>query len=121
MTTHPAERGSSGRGRFERFAEAASNFTSSPPFFVICLAVVGAFIGVHAAGLPIEWLLLAGDGMAAVTLLLLALLKNSEMRVEHAVHRKLDAIAAAMLEMHDNPQTGAAKNLRDSIRMEEET
>ncbi|WP_438304868.1 low affinity iron permease family protein [Streptomyces sp. HUAS TT11] len=89
----PAERGGPRRGRFEELAEKVSNLTSSPLFFLICLALVGFFVSAHVAKLPLEWLLLAGESMTAVTLLLLALLKNSEMRAEHAVQRKLDAIA----------------------------
>jgi hypothetical protein len=59
--------------------------TSSPLFYLICLAFVGSFIAAHAAHLPLELPLLAGESMTAVTLLLLALLNNSEMRAEHAI------------------------------------
>lgn len=117
----PVHRGGPRRGRFEQFAENVSNLTSSPLFFAICLVLVGFFIASHTAQLPLEWLLLSGEAMTAVTLLLLALLKNSEMRAEHAIQRKLDAIAAALLEIHQDPDSSAHKELRDSIRMEEET
>ncbi|MFD0139316.1 low affinity iron permease family protein [Streptomyces sp. NPDC127159] len=117
----PAERGGPRRGRFEELAEKVSNLTSSPLFFLICLALVGFFVSVHVAKLPLEWLLLAGESMTAVTLLLLALLKNSEMRAEHAVQRKLDAIARALLEMNDGEDSPAMEQLRKSIRLEEET
>ncbi|MGZ4270608.1 MAG: low affinity iron permease family protein [Solirubrobacteraceae bacterium] len=92
---HPTERGSPGRGLFDRVAQSASNFTSSPSFFAFCVVVVALWLGTHVAGLSTEWQHLSGDAMAAITLLLLALLKNSELRAEHAVQRKLDAIAAA--------------------------
>lgn len=59
--------------------------------------------------------------MSAVTLLLLALLKNSEMRAEHAVQRKLDALARALAEMNKDDHSPAFEDLRRSIRMEEET
>ncbi|WP_225834471.1 low affinity iron permease family protein [Streptomyces sp. NK08204] len=118
----PVQRGGPEPGRFERLAENASNLTSSPLFFVICLGLVGFFVASHAAELPLRWLLLAGEAMTAVTLLLLALLKNSEMRAEHAIQRKLDAIAEALLEMgEDREETDARKKLQESIRMEEET
>ncbi|MFJ5533300.1 hypothetical protein [Streptomyces sp. NPDC093261] len=117
----PAERGGHRRGIFEELAERASNFTSSPLFFLICLAFVGFFVAAHVAGLPLEVLLLAGESMTAVTLLLLALLKNSEMRAEHAIQRKLDAIARALLEMNEDKDSHALEELRKSIRMEEET
>ncbi|MCX5346366.1 low affinity iron permease family protein [Streptomyces mirabilis] len=118
---HPADRGGVGRGKFERFAESVSTVTSSPAFFVFCLALVSFTVAVHIAGIATEWLLLAaGDSMTAVTLLLLALLKNSELRAERAIQRKLDAIAAALLEAQEGEPGKAHENLRDVIRMEEE-
>ncbi|MCX4825252.1 low affinity iron permease family protein [Streptomyces sp. NBC_01142] len=118
---HPAERGSEGRGPFERFAERASNLTSSPLFFSFCLLLVGAFIGVHAAGLPASWQLLVGDTMVSVTLLLLALLKNAERRAERAIQLKLDAIARALLEERNSPTGEAFESLRKAIGMEEDS
>ncbi|MCX4744927.1 low affinity iron permease family protein [Kitasatospora sp. NBC_01287] len=117
---HPARKRDDGkRGRFEEFAELASNFTSSPFFALLCLALVGVFVGVHAAGLAMEWQLLAGDAMGAVTLLLLALLKNAERRAEHAVQRKLDAIASALLEQQQRNAGAAQEELEQAIGMDE--
>ncbi|MBG7697992.1 hypothetical protein ABZT16_17710 [Streptomyces flaveolus] len=118
---NPVHRGGMRRGRFEQLAEYASNFTSSPLFFLFCLLLVSFFAASHVAHLPLEVLLLAGESMTAVTLLLLALLKNSEMRAEHAIQRKLDAIAAALLEAHQDNRSQAFEDLRNAIRMEEET
>jgi low affinity Fe/Cu permease len=117
----PVHRGGPRRGVFDQFAEYASNFTSSPVFFLVCLLLVGFFVSAHAARLDVELLLLAGESMTAVTLLLLALLKNSEMRAEHAIQRKLDALARALLEMNKDDHSPAFEELRNSIRMEEET
>ncbi|MFG2292307.1 hypothetical protein [Streptomyces sp. NPDC048603] len=118
---HPAKRREDGSGGwFERLAELASNFTSSALFSCFCVALVAAFVTVHVLGLPIEWQHLVGDAMAAVSLLLLALLKNSERRAEHAIQRKLDAIAKALLEELENRQGGARKDLEDAIGMDEE-
>ncbi|MET8953277.1 low affinity iron permease family protein [Streptomyces sp. NPDC004393] len=108
------------KGRFERFSEAASNFTSSLVFYALCLVLVAFFVAAHAAGLSVAWMLLAGDLMTSVTLLLLALLKNAERRAEHAIQRKLDAIAAALLEQDQGEARKAQENLRRAIRMEEE-
>ncbi|MFC9926181.1 hypothetical protein [Streptomyces sp. NPDC127190] len=118
---NPVHRGGDRRGRFEQFAEYASNFTSSPVFFLFCLLLVGFFAAAHVAHLRLELLLLAGESMTAVTLLLLALLKNAEMRAEHAIQRKLDAIAGALLEMREDEHSQAFEDLRNAIRMEEET
>ena len=64
MTTkHPA---ADERGRFDELAEGASNFTSSPTFFVLCLALVAAWAASFAAGNTAHHV--AGDLMAAVTL-----------------------------------------------------
>ena len=116
---HPADRGGDERGRFERFAESASKFTSSPVFFVFCLALVSLTVALHVAGVEVTWLLFAGESMTAVTLMLLALLKNSELRADRAIQRKLDAIAADLLEAQDAPGK-AHENLKDVIRLEDE-
>ncbi|MGW2741330.1 low affinity iron permease family protein [Streptomyces sp. NPDC001450] len=117
---HPADRGGGRRRKFERFAEGASLFTSSPLFFLLCLVLVTWMVLVHAVGMGTEWQVLAGDVMTAVTLLLLALLKNSELRAERAIQRKLDAIAAALLEAQEGSPGKAHEDLRAAIRMEEE-
>ena len=87
----------------------------------MCLALVAAAAIAHAVKLPSEWLLLAGDSMTAVTLLLLALLKNAERRAERAIQRKLDAIAAVLLEMQEGKSGQAFDDLRSAIRIEDET
>ena len=117
---HPTERGGPGRGLFDRVVQSASNFTSSPVFFALCVIVVALWLGTHVAGLSTEWQHLSGDAMAAITLLLLALLKNSELRAEHAVQRKLDAIAAALLEQREGKTREAHAALEEAIGMHEE-
>ncbi|MGW4891988.1 low affinity iron permease family protein [Kitasatospora sp. NPDC004240] len=116
---HPADREGGGRG-FERLAEAASNFTASRTFSLFCFALVAGFIAVHVAGLGLHWQLIVADTMTAVTLLLLALLKNSERRAEHAIQRKLDALATALLEEKEGEDRDARKVLDDAIGMDEE-
>ncbi|WP_326778145.1 hypothetical protein [Streptomyces sp. NBC_01445] len=120
MTTeHPAERGGTGRDLFAAFSERASNVTSSPLFSVLCVLLVLGMVAIHLAHLPLPWLIFAGDVVAVVNLLLLALLTNTERRDAHAVQRKLDAIAAAMLEQSEGTSHTAADELRRAIRMEE--
>ncbi|MEE1787060.1 low affinity iron permease family protein [Streptomyces sp. SP17BM10] len=115
--SHPAERG---RGSFARLAERASNLTSSPLFYSLCVLLVVAFVAVHVAGLSSSWQHLVGDMMSAVTLLLLALLKNAERRAEHAIQRKLDAIAAALLAEEEGDRGEVRKELEHAIRLEDE-
>jgi low affinity Fe/Cu permease len=118
---HPIDRGEPGkRGPFDRFAQSASNFTSSPTFFGLCVVLVGVWLMTHVLGLTTEWQHLSGDALAAVALLLLALLKNSELRAEHAVQSKLDAIAAALLEQREGKTTEAHDDLERAIGMHEE-
>ncbi len=117
---HPAERGGARRGLFARLAEVGSNLTASPMFFCVCLLLVVAYIAVHVARLGLAWQHVAGDAMSAVTLLLLALLKNAERRAEHAVQRKLDAIATALLNRWAGDQEQARRCLEEVIGMEEQ-
>ncbi|MFF7043788.1 low affinity iron permease family protein [Streptomyces massasporeus] len=113
---HPSDRGGSRSQPFERLAENASRFTSSAPFFGICLILVALSVTLHVIGLPITWLLFTGEAMSAVTLLMVALLKNSELRAERAVQRKLDAIAAALLEGQEGGGPGEAhRRLRSAL------
>ncbi|MFI8342911.1 hypothetical protein ACIF8W_23035 [Streptomyces sp. NPDC085639] len=117
---HPAQKGDQGEiGRFAKLAELASNFTSSPAFSVFCVLLVAGFVVVHLLHLDTSWQHLTGDAMAAVSLLLLALLKNSERRAEHAIQRKLDAIAAALLEQYEGEPGRAHQELSRAIRIEE--
>ena len=55
-----------------------------------------------------------------ICLLLVALLKNSELRAERAVQRKLDDIAAALLEGQEGGGPGEAhRKLRSTLGREE--
>ena len=56
-----------------------------------------------------------GDLLGAITLILVALLKNAERRAEHAVQFKLDAIAEALLEIRRGTDEGAADDLERAI------
>ena len=117
---HPAERGGRGRGPFDEIADAASNFTSTPAFFVVCLALLGLWAASYLGGASKTWQHVAGDTMAAVTLALVALLKNAERRSEHAVQQKLDLIAAALLEGQEGDVRAARERLRDAIGLHDE-
>ena len=58
--------------------------------------------------------------MTAVTLLLVALLKNSELRSERAIQEKPDALATAMLEERRSGHDEAAPALHRAIGLEDE-
>jgi low affinity Fe/Cu permease len=96
---HPVERGEMDRrGLFDRLAQRASYFSSSPLFFVLCLALIVAWLGGYVVGASSSYEQAMGTALTAVTLLLVALLKNAELRSEAAIQSKLDALATGMLE-----------------------
>ncbi len=82
---HPADRTESQRGPFDRFPERASFLASSPLFFVFCAVLVGAWALAFALGASDRLVTAAAGLMSAVTLLLVALLKNAELRAERAL------------------------------------
>jgi low affinity Fe/Cu permease len=120
LLRHPTER-QEGRGRFDSLAEAASNLASSGVFFSLCLVILfvwilGLILG-FAAGTESA---LTGT-MSAVTLLLVALLKNSELRADRAMRLKLDAIASALLEDRGSgPDAESRQDLEEAVRLHEE-
>jgi low affinity Fe/Cu permease len=61
-----------------------------------------------------------GTALTAITLLLVALLKNAELRAEAAVQSKLDALATGMLEAIRNEGQEADPMLERAIRIDEQ-
>jgi low affinity Fe/Cu permease len=121
MTTkHPVEAGGEGRGRFEKASERASNLLSSPLFFAICVVLVVVWTLAYLLSWPDDLKFFLGDLLGAVTLAIVALLKNTERRAEHALQFKLDAIAAALLEMSRGTDEGAADDLERAIGRHED-
>ena len=58
--------------------------------------------------------------MSAATLILVAVLKNSELRAERALQTKLDAIASALLEDRRGHSGDAEEQLERSIGVHEQ-
>lgn len=120
LLRHPADRGD-GRGRFDTTAEIASNLAGSSLFFSICLLVVFVWIIGLIVGLPSATESDLTGAMAAITLLLVAMLKNSEQRAERAMQLKLDAIASALLEDRGRgPALETKTKLEEAVRLHEE-
>jgi low affinity Fe/Cu permease len=117
---HPADRNESRRGRFDQFAERASFLASSTLFFVACVALVLAWAVGLAVGASDRYVAATAGGMSAVTLILVAVLKNSELRTERALHTKLDAIASALLEQRRGHEGDAEEQLERSIGVHDE-
>jgi low affinity Fe/Cu permease len=117
---HPTERGSEGRTLFDRAAEAASNLSSSPTFFAVCGLLVAAWAASYLLIASDTLHHVLADAMAALTLLLVALLKNAERRAEHAIQVKLDRLAEAMLaERREHPDDGA-EELEEAVGIHDE-
>jgi low affinity Fe/Cu permease len=117
---HPSER-RGGRGRFERIAELASNLAGSSTFFALCLLLVFVWIVALVVGVSRGTADDLTGAMMAVTLLLVAVLKNSERRAERAMQLKLDAIAAALLvKPGEDLDDGTRSELEEAVRLHEE-
>ncbi len=117
---HPSER-RGGRGRFEKLAELASNLAGSSTFFALCLLLVMVWIGALVVGVSGTVDNDLTGGMMAVTLLLVAVLKNSERRAERAMQLKLDAIASALLVEHGHDLDHRTRSeLEDAVHLHEE-
>lgn len=118
---HPVERGAPDRrGLFDRIAQRASYFSSSPLFFVICVAMVLAWLGGYVFGAGDAYEQALGTALTATTLLLVALLKNAELRSEAAIQTKLDALATGMLEAIRNDGQRADPMLERAIGLDEQ-
>jgi low affinity Fe/Cu permease len=119
---HPAERSEGAeRGRFERLAEYGSFFASSPLFFVICLVVILAWLGGLIGGASDRFEAAVTGLISVLTLVLVALLKNAELRSELAIQRKLDAIANALLQDKRGENGGdSAQGLEQAIGLHED-
>jgi low affinity Fe/Cu permease len=117
---HPADRNDDRRGPFDRLAQRASFLASSPLFFVICaLVVLGWAVGL-VIGASDRFEAAAAGLMSAVTLILVALLKNAELRGERAIQTKLDAIASSLLEDRRGHHGDAEEQLERSIGVHDE-
>lgn len=89
-------------------------------FFAVCGLLVAAWAASYVVTASDTLHHLLADAMAAVTLLLVALLKNAERRAEHAIQGKLDRLAEAMLaERGEHPDDGA-EELREAVGMHDE-
>jgi low affinity Fe/Cu permease len=117
---HPADRIENRRGRFDQFAERASFLVSSPLFFVVCAMLVLAWAIGLVVGASDRFVAASAGGMSALTLILVAVLKNSELRTERALHTKLDAIASSLLEERRGHEGDAEEQLERSIGVHDE-
>ena len=117
---HPADRIEHRRGAFDQFAERASFLVSSPLFFIVCAGLVLTWAVGLIVGASDRFESATAGLMSAVTLILVAVLKNSELRTERALQTKLDAIASSLLQDRRGHQGDAENQLERSIGVHEE-
>jgi hypothetical protein len=102
-------------------AEYGSFLASSPFFFAVCLLVILAWMIGLIAGASDRFEVAAAGLIAALTLVLVALLKNAELRSERAIQRKLDAIASSLLQDKRGDDDGdSERDLEDAIGVHED-
>jgi low affinity Fe/Cu permease len=85
------------RTLFDRFAERVSAFVSRGVFFAVSLIVVVVWMPTIALFDSVDtWQLVINTMTSVLAFLLIALLQNSERRYDDALHKKIDALSAAM-------------------------
>jgi low affinity Fe/Cu permease len=116
--------------RFDRFAEAISQFVSKGVFFTVSVVVVVIWIPTIVLIPSIDtWQLVINTLTSVLGFLLIALLQNSERRYDDALHRKIDAIAAGLADVmeradeldgkdKDGELREKVESLRESIELE---
>lgn len=78
-----------------------------------------AWLGGYAFGAGDVYEQAVTSALTAVTLLLVALLKNAELRAEHAMQTKLDALATAMLQALKQEGGDAVAMLERAIKIDD--
>ena len=96
------------------------SFSSSPAFFAVCLVLVAAWLTGFAFGASTRYEQVMGTALTATTLLLVALLKNAELRSEAAIQKKLDAFATGMPEAIRKEGQDADPMLERAIGIDEQ-
>jgi low affinity Fe/Cu permease len=85
---------------FDRFAAHASDVSSGALFFIFCAALVVLWLPSYFLLRSLNtWQLIINTITTIITFLLVALLQNSQRRVEDAMNDKLDAIADGLADL----------------------
>ena len=102
--------------RFDRFAEAASEYVSRGVFFAGCVLLVVVWAPSYVVlGNFDTWQLLINTATTIVTFLLVALLQNTARRSDRAIHHKLDALADGLADLMEHEVDGDPADLRHDI------
>jgi low affinity Fe/Cu permease len=113
------------RSRFDRFAEISAALVGRAAFFTAAVVLVLLWIPLIAVVRSVDtWQLVLNTITSVVAFWLIALLQNTERRGDRALHRKLDALAAALaasMASQDEPRLKAPiEELRAAVKLEEQ-
>jgi low affinity Fe/Cu permease len=113
------------RGRFDRFAELSAAFVGRAAFFTAAVVIVVLWIPLIVVFESIDtWQLVLNTATSVIAFLLIALLQNTERRGDRALHRKIDALAAALAEsmaaQDDERLRKSIDELRAAVKLEEQ-
>ena len=101
---------------FDRFAQAAAEFTSRGTFFAGCVLLIALWAPSYLIFRNVDtWQLIINTATTIVTFLLVALLQNSARRSERAVHHKLDALADGLADLMEHQLSGDTADLERDI------
>jgi low affinity Fe/Cu permease len=102
--------------RFDRFAEAVSQFVSQGVFFTAAVIVVLLWLPTILFISSIDtWQLVINTLTSVLAFLLIALLQNSERRYDDALHRKIDTIAAGLADLMERIDERDGEELREDV------
>jgi low affinity Fe/Cu permease len=113
------------RGRFDRFAEISAGFVGRAAFFTAAVVLVLLWMPLIFVFASVDtWQLVLNTVTSVIAFWLIALLQNTERRGDRALHRKLDAVAAALaasMESQKDPQLkDPIDDLRAAVKLEEQ-
>ncbi|ALX04795.1 low affinity iron permease family protein [Aeromicrobium erythreum] len=126
MGTEEAARGQDDRSVFDRFVEATQGFVSRGPFFLLCAAIVVAWL----VSVPFwpdlkSWQVAIHTVASVQSLFLLALLENAGRRTEEASQEKLNVLAEAIADLmesrarDDERLAESVTRLREAVGLED--
>jgi low affinity Fe/Cu permease len=124
MIERPTEIGHE-RSRFDRFAEFSAAFVGRAVFFAAAVVLVLLWLPLILVFSSVDtWQLVLNTVTSVVAFWLIALLQNTERRGDRALHRKLDAVAAALADSmaaRDDPRlSDSIDELRAAVGLEEQ-
>ena len=113
------------RARFDRFAEVSAALVGRAAFFTAAVVLVLLWTPLILVFQSVDtWQLVLNTVTSVVAFWLIALLQNTERRGDRALHRKIDALAAALaasMATQDDPQLNQAiDELRAAVKLEEQ-